>query len=338
MAPAVAPAVAPANARMKSPPPLVDGIDVLMRNHSKVGTGALNILQIMVGTAATGITEPSQAKERPPPPRPVFLKDLVLEVATRPYYEMDTLDRWFHAAKLGDLAVLKEIHAKDASLLNVTKQGIGNTALHWCASKGNLDCVEWLLDEEASINSRNAGESTPLHSAAGCGQRMVLVELLKRNANPDLKDSAGVTADQLALSKGYEEAAVLIQKVQNKRSSTLKRQAILASGASLAEADAAEPEHDRRSDEVFYDDLKSEASKRKGRRGSKSTRNLDLGSRPPAQDSPFKARPARATQSSATPGTPRRALVLGTPKATPRKGSAGTPQGGGLTTPRKGKR
>jgi len=329
---------------MKSPPPLVDGIDVLMRNHSKVGTGALNILQIMVGTAATGISaEPSQAKERPPPPPPVFLKDLVLEVATRPYYEMDTLDRWFHAAKLGDLGMLKDIHAKDASLLNVTKQGIGNTALHWCASKGNLDCVEWLLDEEASINSRNAGESTPLHSAAGCGQRMVLVELLKRNANPDLKDSAGVTADQLALSKGYEEAAVLIQKVQNKRSSTLKRQAILASGASLAEADAAEPS----TPDLNFDDLKSEASKRKGRRGSKSTRNLDRGSRPPAQDSrdstsakvsPFKARPARATHSSATPGTPRRALVLGTPKATPRTGSAGTPQGGGLTTPRKGKR
>ena len=308
-----------------------------MKNaRHEMGFGALNILQIMVGTAFN--PEPSRAKDRPPPPPPVFLKDLALEVA-RPYYDMATLDRWFHAAKLGDLRVLKEIHAQDASLLEATKQGIGNTALHWCASKGNLDCVEWLLDKSASINSRNAGDSTPLHSAAGSGHLPVLVELLKRNANTDLRDSAGVTADELALSHGHEEAALLIQKGRKKRNSILKRQAILASGASQEEANAAEPEYD-----LDYDELQNEVSRKShksGRRG-KPTRNLDVSSRPPAQDSrdssftlgsSLNARPARTAQSPVTPGTPRRALVLGTPRTTPPRAT-----GSGMTTPRKAKR
>ena len=52
--------------------------------------------------------------------------------------------------------------------------GIGHTALHWCSAKGYMECLQWLLQQGADVNSINAEYSTPLHAAAANGQESVL--------------------------------------------------------------------------------------------------------------------------------------------------------------------
>ena len=90
--------------------------------------------------------------------------------------------QWMAAAKIGAVDELKRCHAEDASLLTKQARGIGHTALHWSAAAGHLTAVTWLLDAGCPVGVRNAGDSTPLHSAAGMGQVAVVEELLKRGA------------------------------------------------------------------------------------------------------------------------------------------------------------
>ena len=56
--------------------------------------------------------------------------------------------------------------------------GIGHSALHWCAAKGYLECLQWLLKQGADINTLNAEDSTLLHAAAANGQESTVQYLL----------------------------------------------------------------------------------------------------------------------------------------------------------------
>ena len=47
---------------------------------------------------------------------------------------------------------------------------IGNTALHWVASRGVLSMSTILIDKGASVDEKNAHGDTPLHKAAINGQ------------------------------------------------------------------------------------------------------------------------------------------------------------------------
>ena len=184
--------------------------------------------------------------------------------------------QWMAAAKMGAVAELKRCYEQDAALLTKQARGIGHTALHWSAAAGHLAAVTWLLDTGCPVGVRNAGDSTPLHSAAGMGQIAVVEELLKRGAraprrpprrtprrpprrppharraarrthaernaarrpaiapcvgvaaltiallarrratgaDPKAGDDSGETAQQLAISRGHEEAAACILAAQ----------------------------------------------------------------------------------------------------------------------------
>ena len=60
----------------------------------------------------------------------------------------------------------------------VQGSGIGHSAVHWCAAKGYLECLQWLLKQGADINGPNAEDSTPLHAAAANGQQNIVQYLL----------------------------------------------------------------------------------------------------------------------------------------------------------------
>ena len=60
--------------------------------------------------------------------------------------------------------------------------GIGHTAIHWCAAKGHMNCMDWLLQQGGDINSLNAEDSTALHAAAANGQECVVRFLLDQPA------------------------------------------------------------------------------------------------------------------------------------------------------------
>ena len=145
-----------------------------------------------------------KARRDPPPPMPA-----ATAAAVDPSAAPDV--QWFQAAKAGDLSSLKRLHAADAALLGKAGRGIGHTALHWAAAAGHLACSTWLLEQGTPVDVRNAGESTPLHSAAGSGQLEVVQELLRRGADAKAQDDSGVTADDLATSRGHATVAEAVR-------------------------------------------------------------------------------------------------------------------------------
>ena len=119
--------------------------------------------------------------------------------------------QWHQAAKVGDLTHMKALLGQKPELLGHHQKGIGHTALHWAASSGQLEVVEWLLAGGFSpIDARNSGESTPLHSAAGGGALAVVERLLAAGADRKAVDEDGETPASLARTRGHAEIAALL--------------------------------------------------------------------------------------------------------------------------------
>ena len=78
---------------------------------------------------------------------------------------------WIEAAKRGDRAEMEAILAQEGKeIVHHKARGIGHSAMHLCASRGNVQIMEWLLSLGAKVNVRNTSEATPLHAAAGNGK------------------------------------------------------------------------------------------------------------------------------------------------------------------------
>eukprot|EP00667_Euglena_gracilis_P012183 EG_transcript_12490 len=100
---------------------------------------------------------------------------------------------WFEAARYGNLATAKRLLKAYPRLLGYHGRGtsygfVGNAALHWAVSRGDLPMSRWLLDRGADVNVQNHGGSTPLHTACAHGQAPLVAFLLQQGANPDLVD------------------------------------------------------------------------------------------------------------------------------------------------------
>ena len=95
----------------------------------------------------------------------------------------------------------------------------GQTALHFCASKDNLDIARKLLSlhgtAKASARIKDKRGQLPLHraaAAAGSGA-LSLVKLLLENKSPlDASDVDGMTALHHAISEGRGEVAMELLK------------------------------------------------------------------------------------------------------------------------------
>ena len=75
--------------------------------------------------------------------------------------EVSIQDGWFLAAKQGRSDDLQELstQVKDVNMKDAT----GNTALHYSAQGGHVDCVNLLIKAKANINAVNNSGDTPLH-------------------------------------------------------------------------------------------------------------------------------------------------------------------------------
>jgi ankyrin repeat protein len=79
-----------------------------------------------------------------------------------------------------------------SDIQTIGKQG-GFTALHYAVRDGFADAADALLDAGAEINRRSDGDlSTPLVVAAINGQYDIMIDLLKRGADPNLPSDDGV--------------------------------------------------------------------------------------------------------------------------------------------------
>lgn len=122
--------------------------------------------------------------------------------------------QWVEAAKRGDREAMEELleeNDKDG-LVGYHARGIGHTAMHWAASRGERALMDWLKGLGEELNSRNASEATPLHAAASSGQAMSVEWLLTRGADTSLKNDDGKTAADVARSQQRLDIASTIER------------------------------------------------------------------------------------------------------------------------------
>lgn len=83
-------------------------------------------------------------------------------------------------------------------------------ALHWCAAKGHMHCLEWLLQQGAARVStlRNQADATALHTAAEHGQAACArLLVLRGGADVQQLDGLGQSAVQAAAGVGHQVLA-----------------------------------------------------------------------------------------------------------------------------------
>ena len=142
-----------------------------------------------------------------------------------------------NAAKIGDLAGARELAAGGAAVDAADWRGY--TPLMWAAAAGHLELVQFLIERGAKAEARAGDGTTALMLAAGNGSVAIVKLLLTRGANP-AGARAGLTARQLAATRGYPEVASLLEsaealgaemlKAANEGQATTLRQ-LLAGGA-----------------------------------------------------------------------------------------------------------
>ena len=131
------------------------------------------------------------AAQAPPAPRPAA--DLI------------------NAAKLGDLARARELAAGGAAVDAADWRGY--TPLMWASAAGHLELVQFLIERGAKAEGRARDGTTALMLAAGNGSAAIVKLLLSRGANPAAA-RAGLTARQLAVTRGYPEVASLLESAE----------------------------------------------------------------------------------------------------------------------------
>ena len=103
--------------------------------------------------------------------------------------------------KIGDLSSL-QLQLTDANKNSI--DDLGMAPLHWACDRGNIHIVEYLLERQVDINLYSIEQQTPLHIASGCGHTDLVVLLLSKGANRELRDEDLLTPKQIAYDKETE--------------------------------------------------------------------------------------------------------------------------------------
>jgi len=69
--------------------------------------------------------------------------------------------------------------------------GDGRSPLIYAALSGNLEMLEWLIKNEASIDMQDRGGWTALHAASQNQHARIVSKLIENNANTNLTDNHG---------------------------------------------------------------------------------------------------------------------------------------------------
>jgi ankyrin repeat protein len=113
------------------------------------------------------------------------------------------------AARGASVDVTRFLLSRGARAMLADKRGY--TALHWAVaqpvrdSSRQVSCLCALLDAGAAPNAQNEEGITPLMNAAWFGCRDSVRELLRRGADPLMRDSKGRIARDLASERGHKD-------------------------------------------------------------------------------------------------------------------------------------
>ena len=115
------------------------------------------------------------------------------------------------AALKGDLAMVKEILAKDPSLLNA-KGHNEKAPLHWAAQGGHLEVAKFLIAKGANVNELNIQKETPLVYAAEGGHLKLAELLIAKGADVNIKTTLQASPIHYALWAEHIEMVKLMLK------------------------------------------------------------------------------------------------------------------------------
>lgn len=110
------------------------------------------------------------------------------------------------AAINGLTEVCKQLIAADA---DVNKPGW--TPLHYAATKGHLDIMDLLLENNAFIDAESPNGTTPLMMASQYGTPEAVKLLLKAGADPLVKNSLGMMALDFAIRADRPDAIQMLK-------------------------------------------------------------------------------------------------------------------------------
>jgi acyl-CoA-binding protein len=86
--------------------------------------------------------------------------------------------------------LLSSIESKEE--LNSLDNSNGMGLIHWAADRGNLEILKLILSQkDIDINLVDCEHQTALHYASSCGHKSCVVQLLKYNADKEIKDADG---------------------------------------------------------------------------------------------------------------------------------------------------
>lgn len=115
------------------------------------------------------------------------------------------------AALKGDLAMVKELLAKDPALLNAKGRN-EKALLHWAAQGGHVKIVKYLLAKGAAVNELNIQKETALVYAAEGGHLKLAELLIARGAKVNIKTTLDASPIHYALWAGKTEMVKLFLK------------------------------------------------------------------------------------------------------------------------------
>lgn len=133
------------------------------------------------------------------------------------------------AALKGHLALVKKLVERDA---DVNKTGW--TALHYAASGGHTQVIDFLLENSAYIDAESPNGTTPLMMAAMYGSPESVKLLIQAGADLNVKNMVGMTALDFAVRADRQNSKELIE-------TGLQRQAARAARSANSSADQSTP-------------------------------------------------------------------------------------------------
>lgn len=92
---------------------------------------------------------------------------------------------------------------------------VGWTPLHYAASKGQVDTVRYLLNQQAIVNAPAPNGTSPLMMAAFSGKREVVDALLAAGADIRMQNAEHLKASDWARSARHENLAAYLEQVEH---------------------------------------------------------------------------------------------------------------------------
>ncbi len=113
---------------------------------------------------------------------------------------------WFRAARTGNLSTIQALVQQPKldpnTQFNVNAQDdIGDTALMWAASHGELEIIKYLVENKADMNIRDNEGLTALMYAIQNDESKVASYLISKKADLNIKDNGGNNALMNACQK-----------------------------------------------------------------------------------------------------------------------------------------